>query len=214
MYDVLTTLSFVAFILLIWVLISPKSLTKYSKKEITRRKTAPLFIVIILVLGILVIFTAPAQKSNNQPVQLTTKSTTTTTEKTVTQTKSIPYTSTTVQDSNLVQGTSQITTTGVNGEEILTYMDMYTNGKLTSQKLVSAVITTQPVTQVTSVGTYVAPTPTTTPSTASCYPLTNGGNCYEPGEYCRTSDYGVSGVAGDGEAITCEDNNGWRWEPN
>jgi hypothetical protein len=23
----------------------------------------------------------------------------------------------------------------------------------------------------------------------------------------------VSGVAGDGEAIKCEDNNGWRWEP-
>jgi hypothetical protein len=64
-----------------------------------------------------------------------------------------------------------------------------------------------------------APSPkTTAPSAASttssgCYPLTNGGNCYEPGEYCRNSDHGVSGVAGDGERITCEDNNGWRWEP-
>jgi hypothetical protein len=47
----------------------------------------------------------------------------------------------------------------------------------------------------------------------SCYPLTNAGNCYEPGEYCRTRDHGASGVAGDGEPITCEDNNGWRWEP-
>jgi hypothetical protein len=43
--------------------------------------------------------------------------------------------------------------------------------------------------------------------------MTNGGNCYEPGEYCRTSDRGASGVAGDGEKIICEDNNGWRWEP-
>jgi hypothetical protein len=60
------------------------------------------------------------------------------------------------------------------------------------------------------------PAPTTSaaaPPPASCYPLTNGGKCYEPGEYCRTSDRGTSGVAGDGEKITCEDNNGWRWEP-
>jgi len=53
----------------------------------------------------------------------------------------------------------------------------------------------------------------TAPPAASCYPLTNGGNCYEPGEFCRSTDHGVTGVAGDGEAIECEDNNGWRWEP-
>jgi hypothetical protein len=60
-----------------------------------------------------------------------------------------------------------------------------------------------------------APGPTTAPPPApsGCYPKTDGGNCYEPGEFCRTSDHGMSGVAGDGEAITCEDNNGWRWEP-
>lgn len=46
----------------------------------------------------------------------------------------------------------------------------------------------------------------------SCYPLTNGGNCYEPGEYCRDDDHGMSGIDGDGDAITCEDNDGWRWE--
>jgi hypothetical protein len=62
------------------------------------------------------------------------------------------------------------------------------------------------------------PPPTTTPAAApstpaGCYPLTNGGNCYRPGEYCRNSDHGASGVAGDGEHIICEDNDGWRWEP-
>jgi len=51
------------------------------------------------------------------------------------------------------------------------------------------------------------------PPPASCSPHTNGGNCYEPGEYCRNSDHGMYGVAGDGEKIACEDNNGWRWEP-
>jgi type IV secretory pathway VirB10-like protein len=62
------------------------------------------------------------------------------------------------------------------------------------------------------------PPPTTAPAAApstpsGCYPLTDGGNCYEPGEYCRDSDHGASGVAGDGESIICEDNDGWRWEP-
>jgi hypothetical protein len=58
------------------------------------------------------------------------------------------------------------------------------------------------------------PQPTPTPTPPSCYPTTNSGNCYEPGEYCRADDHGASGVAGDGESITCEDNNGWRWEPS
>src|SRR6202034_1387623 len=48
---------------------------------------------------------------------------------------------------------------------------------------------------------------------ASCTPLSDENTCYEPGEYCRDDDHGVTGVAGDGEAIRCEDNDGWRWEP-
>jgi hypothetical protein len=48
---------------------------------------------------------------------------------------------------------------------------------------------------------------------SACHPLTDGGTCYEPGEFCRTSDHGVTGVAGDGKTIVCENNDGWRWEP-
>jgi hypothetical protein len=59
-----------------------------------------------------------------------------------------------------------------------------------------------------------ASAPSVSTARASCSPLTNGGNCYEPGEFCRKSDHGSSGVAGDGKAITCEDNDGWRWEPS
>jgi hypothetical protein len=60
----------------------------------------------------------------------------------------------------------------------------------------------------------VATQPAASPTTAaSCYPLSDEGTCYEPGEYCRDDDHGVSGVAGDGENIVCEDNDGWRWEP-
>ena len=71
--------------------------------------------------------------------------------------------------------------------------------------------TPTPVSSPTPTPTTPLPTPTPTPT--GCYPLTNSGGCYEPGEYCRDSDHGLTGVAGDGEAIMCEDNNGWRWEP-
>lgn len=46
-----------------------------------------------------------------------------------------------------------------------------------------------------------------------CFPKTNGGNCYEPGEFCRKSDRGLVGIAGDHVAIVCRDNDGLRWEP-
>lgn len=51
------------------------------------------------------------------------------------------------------------------------------------------------------------------PPKPACYPLSDEGTCYEPGEYCRDDDHGVHGIAGNGEPIVCEDNNGWRWEP-
>jgi hypothetical protein len=61
------------------------------------------------------------------------------------------------------------------------------------------------------------PPPTTSPPApqpqASCYPLSDEGTCYEPGEYCRDSDQGMAGIAGDGRTIVCEDNDGLRWEP-
>jgi hypothetical protein len=64
------------------------------------------------------------------------------------------------------------------------------------------------------VPTTPAPAPSTAAATpAGCYPISDEGTCYEPGEYCRDDDHGTSGVAGDGESITCEDNDGWRWEP-
>jgi phosphatidylserine/phosphatidylglycerophosphate/cardiolipin synthase-like enzyme len=58
-----------------------------------------------------------------------------------------------------------------------------------------------------------SPSPQPNPSTAACHPLSRAGNCYEPGEDCSDADHGLTGVAGDGEAIVCEDDNGWRWEP-
>jgi hypothetical protein len=55
--------------------------------------------------------------------------------------------------------------------------------------------------------------PPAPPAPTGCYPKTSSGNCYEPGEFCPEADAGMRGVAGDGEAIICENNNGLRWEP-
>jgi hypothetical protein len=57
------------------------------------------------------------------------------------------------------------------------------------------------------------PPPSSPPAPSGCYPKTSSGHCYEPGEFCPHADAGMSGVAGDGETIVCEDNNGLRWEP-
>ena len=57
------------------------------------------------------------------------------------------------------------------------------------------------------------PSPASPAPPVGCHPLSNEGTCYEPGEFCRNTDHGVTGVAGDGKTIRCEDNDGWRWEP-
>lgn len=57
------------------------------------------------------------------------------------------------------------------------------------------------------------PPPEPTQTSTDCSPKTSSGNCYEPGEYCSVADHGMTGVAGNGEPIICENNNGWRWEP-
>lgn len=59
-----------------------------------------------------------------------------------------------------------------------------------------------------------APVHSAAPVPAACYPKTSGGNCYRAGEFCRSSDLGTTGVAGNGERIRCEASGSRnRWEP-
>jgi len=79
-----------------------------------------------------------------------------------------------------------------------------------------------PVTKLTVIG-HVAPAPApapapssgaTPPAPAGCHPTTPSGNCYEPGEFCPEADAGMTGVAGDGERITCVLESGrYHWHP-
>ena len=88
----------------------------------------------------------------------------------------------------------------------------HTHAPATKAPATQAPATPAPATQAPATQAAAPPAPSSA-APAGCYPLTDGGNCYKPGEYCRDSDHGDSGVAGDGEAITCADNDGWRWEP-
>lgn len=165
--------------LFIWGLIAPHKLAKIVSKHRqinpTRKHFGLGFGAAAIVLFILVGITAPKQPAAaHQSIQLTTSKSAakdvapapSIQEKTSTQTKAIPFSSTTVQDANSPQGTNKITTAGVDGVETLTYKDTYTNGKQTNHQLVSDTVTTQAVTQVTSIGTYVAPASTPTPPPA------------------------------------------------
>lgn len=62
-----------------------------------------------------------------------------------------------------------------------------------------------------------APPPPTTAAPTGCYPRTNAGGCYKPGQICRTGDRGTTGMTAGGQAIKCEEttsstgNVSWRW---
>jgi hypothetical protein len=74
-------------------------------------------------------------------------------------------------------------------------------------------LTTAPPTLPATTAPAAPPVTAAAPPAAACSPRTSSGNCYKPGEFCPKSDHDASGVAGDGENITCENNDGWRWEP-
>jgi hypothetical protein len=80
--------------------------------------------------------------------------------KTVTEAQPIQFQSTTQNDSTLPSGQTKVSVTGVNGVNTVTYLETFVNGTQTNKVQTSSQITTKPVTQVTLVGTYVAPTST------------------------------------------------------
>ncbi|GHB15765.1 hypothetical protein GCM10010377_01480 [Streptomyces viridiviolaceus] len=46
----------------------------------------------------------------------------------------------------------------------------------------------------------------------SCSIVSNAGNCYQAGQYCRNSDHGATTTTARGTRITCTySSNAWRW---
>lgn len=82
---------------------------------------------------------------NNPPAKVTTRTIKTETP--------VPFTKETMEDPSKLLGVKTITQPGVNGVKTTTYQVTYTNGKETSRKTVSSVVTTAPVVEITLVGT-------------------------------------------------------------
>lgn len=114
------------------------------------------------------------QKTQNTPVETTKKEEPKPVVKEETSTEVVPFTSKEQELSTLAKGEKKITTTGVNGEKTLYYEVTYLDNKETSRVLKKEVITKEPVTQITSIGTYVAPAPKPKKSTA---PTSNESSC-------------------------------------
>lgn len=119
--------------------------------------------------------------------------------KTVTETIAVPFASQTVQDGTRAQGTSVVTTPGRAGVQTKTWRITTTDGVETGRTLVSDTVTTPPIAQVTSVGTYVAPPPP--PEQATC---TNGTYVNSAGitvcrpEVANSAPSGATAKCGDG----------------
>lgn len=200
---------------LMWGLISPKSLSKGSKKELTRKDAGIGFGVMAVFFFVMVGITAPDKPVNktdaaaapslvakNESQVKAAVTQPTFKMETVTEKQDVPFESKTVPDSPLAKGTTKVTTKGVNGVKTLTYEVTKTDGKQTDKKLIKEEVTTPPVTEVTAIGTKViaaAPKPTTT-STAPA-PSSNCSPHYRGACVPIASDVDCAGGSGNGPAF-------------
>jgi resuscitation-promoting factor RpfB len=132
------------------------------------------------VFGVFVIGSIASGVSNPSPttsipVTEQVKSQPVTTYKDVTETATIPFEKTTIESSLYDKGTSQVTTVGMNGEKTLTYKVTYADGVETTRELLKEEIFKAPISEVTSIGTYVKPAAPIQQATPSCDPNYSGG---------------------------------------
>lgn len=99
------------------------------------------------------------------------------------------------------------------GEVSLRTAQLAISGDWTTAEQVIPAHTSAPVTtHAPAPAVTHAPAPATTSAPAGCSPTTPSGNCYRAGEFCPAADQGMSGVAGNGAAITCKsDGSRDRW---
>lgn len=177
---------------------------KWSEKKTKERFFTVVTRALLIVVGLMLFGSVVgAFQSDSAPAANTTNTTSSVnktqqsktpviTHKTDVQTSSIPFESTTQYDSTKASGTSAVTTIGVNGLQTKTYDVTLTDGVETSRSMVSDVTTTAPVTQVTTAGTYVAPT------CANGSYVNSAGNTVCNPEYASSAPSGASAQCRDG----------------
>lgn len=124
-------------------------------------------------------------------------------------------------------GTTQVTTKGINGVREIIFEVTYTDDKETSRKEISNKVTKEPITQITTLGTYVqlasisgfaspspTPAPTPTPAPANCDPNYTPCVPYSAGDLnCGDISFSVIVIGvdrhrfdGDNDGYGCEGN--------
>lgn len=140
----------------------------------------------------------------------------------VTATEPIPFEETTVEDASLPAGQTNITTVGQAGERTRTYFVKFVDGEEVSRELVFDEITTQPVTQVTAVGTYVAPAPPARQASGSgcdsnyadaCVPIASDVDCAGGSGNGPAYFDGIARVVGSDIYDLDRDHDGYACEP-
>lgn len=132
--------------------------------------------------------------TNPQPTQSITPAKPITTTKLVTETQPLPFHTATVTSSTLAQGITKITILGVNGASTSTYKVSYSDNIQTAKDLISTVITSPPITQITSIGTYVPPLPS--PVSTPPQNCTNGSYVNSVGNTVCSPEVAPSAPAG------------------
>ncbi|MDQ1131183.1 G5 domain-containing protein [Microbacterium sp. SORGH_AS_0888] len=142
----------------------------------------------------------------------------------IVQTEPVAFERVSVDDPSRPRGSSAVTTPGVAGVRSKTFEVTRVDGVETSRTLVKDEVTTAPVTEVTAVGTYVAPPPEPEPDVAQagsgcdpnyadgCVPIASdvdcaGGSGNGPAYFSGTARVvgrDVYGLDRDGDGIACE----------
>ena len=126
-----------------------------------------------------------SQQTQSQPVTVT---------KEVIETEVLAFEKTTIESNLYDKGTTQVTTPGQNGEKMLTYKITTVDNVETNRELLKEEVTTAPISEVTSIGTYVKPVAPKQQASAECDTNYSGG-CVP-----IASDVDCGGGSGNGPA--------------
>ncbi|WP_258027646.1 G5 domain-containing protein [Curtobacterium sp. BH-2-1-1] len=120
----------------------------------------------------------------------------------------VPFARTTVEDATLPKDESHVTTAGVMGAKTTVYRVTTVDGVETKREQVREALNRAPVTEVTTVGTYVAPAPVTAPvpaqqAPAAPAPSTQQQGLITPGAFCADAQNGAVAQAANGRSYQC-----------
>ena len=165
-------------IYLIFVVVRPHKLQKFTDKQFSRKRIAATgsggLLAAAVILGATISGTMPesvkadiaAQKTARIEAEAKDAAKHKPVVKTETTKVVVKYTSSEKQDAVLAKGTRKTTTMGVNGEKKDYYEVTYVDGKQTAKKFIKSEVAKQPINEVVTVGTYVAAKPKANPAPA------------------------------------------------